>query len=401
MLVPANDRECEARFDCADDSCPLTHELELRIRELHCLLGVSKLVEHSEGDLDAILQGTVELLPSSWGRPKTACARINLNSETYVTENFEATGSLQSVDLRVNGERAGNVEVRYLDDHLPQNPSPFLPEEYELLHAVAERLGHVVERIRAQETLRQRDLELREDQAHLTRIVVMGEMASMIAHEVNQPLTAIANYAHACHRLIYSKLIGETETLNTLTRIGKEAIRAGAIIHGMKDLSRKRKTRRDESDINRVVLDIEPLVQVDARMRDVRLRLELADTLPTVIVDRVQIQQVVINLVRNAFDAMVETPSELREVVISTRESMHGDVEVHVADHGCGISPGDNERMYETFFTTKDSGMGMGLSVSRTIVATHGGHLGFTGNPGGGTIFHLSFPPATGGTDEK
>jgi C4-dicarboxylate-specific signal transduction histidine kinase len=400
VLVPADDRECNAASDCNEDSCPVAHELELRIREFNCLLGISKLVEHGEGDLDAILQGAVELLPSSWERPETACARISLDGQTYVSTNFEAGGSRQSVDLRVNREMAGYVEVRYLDGHCLKNPHPFLPSEHQLLQAVAERLGHVVERIRAQESLRQRDLEIREDQAHLTRMVVMGEMASMIAHEVNQPLTAIANYAHACHRLIYSKLIGESETLSTLTRIGKEAIRAGAIIHSLKDLSQKRKTKREESDINRVILDIEPLMQVDARMRDVRLQLELAETPPTVMVDRVQIQQVIINLVRNAFDAMVETPRELREVVISTRESVHGDVEVHVADHGCGITLGDNERMYETFFTTKDTGMGMGLSVSRTIVATHGGHLSFTDNPGGGTIFHLSFPPAAGGKHE-
>jgi two-component system sensor kinase FixL len=245
--------------------------------------------------------------------------------------------------------------------------------------------------------LRHRDQEIREDQAHLTRVVMMGEMASIIAHEVNQPLTAIANYAHACHRLIDSGNIGDNETKATLERISKQAIRAGAIIHSLKDLSEKRLAKHEESDINSVVLDIQPLMQLDARVRDARLHLELGDSLPSLTIDRVQIQQVIFNLVRNAIDAMADTPTEQREVALSTHVTPEGDIEVRVADHGCGLPDCEEERMYESFFTTKKGGMGLGLSVSRKILASHGGQLEHRENEGGGTVFYFTLPPATGG----
>lgn len=375
----------------------LAHELQARVRELKCLYGISGLVERAEGDLDAILQGTVELLPLSWEHPERACARITLGGREYKTDNFAESAWRQSVDLRVSGERAGQVEVRYLDNRPPQDQRPFRESEQALLRAVAERLGHVVERVRAQEQLRQHDLEVRDRLGHLTRIAVMGEMASSIAHEINQPLTAIATYAQACRRLVSSKGIDDSETLNVLLRISEEAIRAGEIVHGLRDLVRKRQTRREECEINDVILDIEPLLEVDARIHDVRLSLALADGLPTILADHVQIQQVIINLVRNAVDAMAQTPSDRRHIMIDTRQTDEGDVEVRVVDNGCGMPKDAGERVYEAFFTTKDRGTGMGLSVSRTIITSHGGRIGFSDSPGGGTTFHFTLPPATGG----
>jgi C4-dicarboxylate-specific signal transduction histidine kinase len=380
-----------------EPSHELALELQARVRELKCLYGISGLVERAEGDLDAILQGTVDLLPLSWEQPEVACARIELGGQEYKTENFDERGWPQSVDLRVSGERAGRVEMRILGNQPPHEGQPVPQSEQALLHAVAERLGHVVERVRAQEMLRQRDQELRDRLANLTRVAVMGEMASSIAHEINQPLTAIATYAQACRRLVGSKSIDDSETLNVLLRISEEAIRAGEIVHGLRDLVRKRQTRREECEINGVILDIEPLLQVDARVHDVRLSSALADGLPTILADRVQIQQVIINLVRNAIDAMAETPSDLRQITISTKLTDDGDVEVRVIDNGCGMPDTAGEHVYEAFFTTKDRGTGMGLSVSRTIVTSHGGKIDFSANPGGGTIFHFTVPPASGG----
>ena len=235
--------------------------------------------------------------------------------------------------------------------------------------------------------------------AHITRVAVLGEMASTLAHEVNQPLTAIATYAQACHRLIHAKGIDASETLDVLARISNEAVRAGEIIHGLKDLVRKGQTRREECDVNEVILDVQPLMQIDAHGRDVQLRCELAGSLPTVMVDRVQIQQVVINLVRNAIDSMAETPQDRREVLLRTEVTEEGDIEVLVADRGCGIRTGEGEHIFETFHTAKARGMGMGLSISRTIVASHGGRIGYSENPGGGTVFYFDIPPATGGDD--
>lgn len=383
---------------CADDSphSPIT-ELEVRVRALDCLYGISRLVERAEGDLNAILQGTVDLLPISWGHNRLACARAELDGRQYKSPNFVEGQWCQSAELRVNQKVAGKIEVRYEGHTPPCKQQLSYRSEQELLHAVAERIGHVIERIRAQETLRHHAQEIRDDQTHLTRVVMLGEMASMIAHEVNQPLTAIANYAHACDRLIDSDSIDDKEIKQTLGRISKQAMRAGAIIRSMKDLSARRLANHEENEVNAVILDIQPLMQLEACVRDVHLHLELGESLPAVIIDRVQIQQVIFNLVRNAIDAMIETPIEMREVAVSTLKTVEGDVEVRVADHGCGIEDCENDRIYDSFFTTKAGGMGLGLSVGHKIVASHGGQLAHTQNDGGGTVFYFSLPPASGG----
>ncbi len=373
----------------------LTHELQERVKELNCLYEISRVVERAGGTLDSILQETVDVLPRSWEHPEGACARITLDGKEYRSENFVEGQWCQAAALNVNGEQVGRVEVCYVEERPLRDEGPFLHGERRLIDAVAGRLGRVVERVRAQQLLREREQELRERLTHLTRVGVMGEMASSIAHEVNQPLTAIATYAQACHRLVAGGQLGSPEVQSVLQRIADEALRAGGIIHRLKDLVRRRTIRRTECDLNALIRDVEQLASVDARLHDVVLGFELGSDLPPVLADGIQLQQVVLNLIRNAIDAMVDVDPAERHAVVRTRVLADGSIEVSVSDRGCGISEDAQARMFEPFFTTKHAGMGMGLSISRTIVTGHGGRMWYEPNVSGGTTFCFTVPPAS------
>jgi PAS domain S-box-containing protein len=369
----------------------LAHTLGERIKELDCLYGISHIVERSGGSLDRILTETVLLLPPTWEHTDVTCARIVFRDRQFTTPNFAPSEWCQRADIYVHRQRVGHVRVCYLAPRPIRDEGPFSSSERQLLDSVALRLGHIAERFEAEALLGDRERELRERMTHLTRVGVMGEMASSIAHEVNQPLTAIATYAQACRRLLEAGDTTSDEVQSVLGRIGEEAIRAGGIIHRLKDLVRKRESRRAECDVNALVQDIEPLAKVDARLHDVNLELEFAPDLPSVLADGVQIQQVVLNLIRNGIDATGATPRGERLVVVRTATGA-GDVEVCVEDNGCGMPDDAEELLFQPFYTTKEKGMGMGLSISRTIVTSHGGRMWFERKPVGGTAFHFTLP---------
>jgi C4-dicarboxylate-specific signal transduction histidine kinase len=373
----------------------LRRALEERVKELNCLYGISRIVERGGGSVHTILQEVVNLLPSSWEHPEICCARIVLDGMEFETDNYSNTRWKQVAQLRVHGEPAGMVEVRYLEEKPTRAEGPFLAEERALLNEVAERISHLVERLRGEQLLLEREAELRGRLTHLTRVSTLGEMASSIAHEVNQPLTAIATYTQACKRMLKAGTTDTDETLEILTRVTDEAIRAGGIIHRLNNLVRRQDSKRIECDVNELIRDLEHLASVDTRLHNVRLDLQLADRLPLVHADGIQIQQVVLNLIRNGVDAMADCDAENRRIVVGTALRDDGKVEISVADTGCGLPPDSEEELFQPFFTTKKDGMGMGLSVSKTIVTSHGGQMWFSRNQNRGTTFFVTIPAVT------
>lgn len=382
----------EDRAEGAENPVELRCALEERLKELDCLYGISRIVERSGGSLDTILQEIVNLLPSSWEYPEIACARIVLDGTEFKTDNYAKTCWTQTVELKVHDDQLGVVEVGYLEERPKRVEGPFIAEERMLLNAVAERTGHIVERLRADQLLREREAELRGRLTHLTRVNTMGEMASSIAHEVNQPLTAIATYTQACARMLRAGTTDTNETLEILERVTDEAIRAGDIIQRLRSLVRRRGSTRTVCDLNDLIRDLEHLASVDTRLHDVNLDLQLFDDLPMVLVDGVQIQQVVLNLIRNGVDAMQDNQDEDRKIVVRTVLLDDGKVELSVADTGCGLAPDSEEELFQPFFTTKRDGLGMGLSVSRSIVTSHGGQMWFSRNEDVGTTFFVTIP---------
>ena len=236
--------------------------------------------------------------------------------------------------------------------------------------------------------------------AHFGRISTMGEMAAGIAHEVNQPLTAIATYAQACQRLIGTDGFSQEEVAAALDHIGAQALRAGEVIRRLRSFVKNREVKREVVDANRLLDDVLTLAQTDARHHGVRILLEPAPQAPLVQADPVQVQQVVLNLVRNSIDAMIDVPEARREIVLRTHLDAEGDVEFMVADRGSGVDAATMAELFNPFFTTKPGGTGLGLSISRSIVRAHGGKLWCSANPGGGARFFFTLPamPAPAGS---
>ncbi|MEM9914087.1 MAG: PAS domain S-box protein [Planctomycetota bacterium] len=238
----------------------------------------------------------------------------------------------------------------------------------------------------------------REELAHVTRLSAMGELASGLAHEINQPLAAINNYANGALRRIDAQRVKSDELAETLGRIADQSDRAGQIIRRLRAFVVKRGTLRSSEQINTLIKETLALLEADIFEHQGRVMLDLAPDhqMPVIHVDGIQIEQVLVNLIRNAFEAMAENPVDQRELVISTRFASEGQVHVTLTDLGPGLTASQRDHLFDPFFTTKDDGMGMGLTISQSIVQAHGGRLRATPNPAGrGTSFHLTLPVET------
>lgn len=227
---------------------------------------------------------------------------------------------------------------------------------------------------------------------HVARLATVGEMASGIAHELNQPLAAIATYANACDRLLAGPESDVEEVRGALKQIAEQAVRAGEIIRKLRGLARSERPTRVPSDVNAVIGELTDLIESDARAHGVSYRRELQSNLPQVVLDSSQIQQVVMNLVHNALDALALAQIEAGELVIGTRCTRDGDVEISVCDNGGGIDDSIRDRMFNPFFSTKMTGTGLGLPISRTIVGAHDGVLEYRPNEPRGACFQVKLP---------
>jgi PAS domain S-box-containing protein len=237
--------------------------------------------------------------------------------------------------------------------------------------------------------------ELHEAQAalaHVTRVTTLGELTASIAHEVNQPLAAVVTSAEACVRWLDRETPDLDEVRRNVEMIIKDGHRAGEVIRHIRALSKKTDPQMAPLGINGVVNEVIALVQREVFSHRVSLRMELAPALPAVLADRVQLQQVLINLVINGIEAMQPVTDRPRQLVIRSRQDEADQVLVTVTDCGVGISAEISRQLFNPFFTTKSGGMGMGLSICRSIIEAHGGRLSASGNVGPGATFQFALP---------
>jgi two-component system, LuxR family, sensor kinase FixL len=250
--------------------------------------------------------------------------------------------------------------------------------------------GFVRDLTERQETERRIE-DLQSELLHASRLSVMGQMASTMAHELNQPLTAVTNYLEAGRHMISQGTVAPERVSDLMEKAVAQAQRAGEVIRKLRQFVSKGETERRTQNLNQLVEEALALGLVGARQSGIRVLLELNHDLPPVIVDPVQIQQVVLNLVRNAVEAMEEVAH--RELTIATR-AVGSRIETSIADTGPGIAPELADRLFQPFVTTKKTGMGLGLSICREIVEAHHGRLTTAARPAGGTIFYLTLPRA-------
>ena len=227
---------------------------------------------------------------------------------------------------------------------------------------------------------------------NVSRMATIGEMAAGVAHELNQPLTAIANYAQACDRLLARPLTDPSDLREALRQITAQTARAADIIRRLRTLARSHQGERASIAANALVTELYELVQTDAHVHGVQLSLDLAANLPEVVVDGGQIQQVILNFVRNSLDAFTLRPVEEPQILIRTSLTQHQEVELAVIDNGPGLSPEAMPCLFDPFFSTKANGTGLGLAISNTIARSHGGSVGYRPNQPNGACFFIALP---------
>jgi PAS domain S-box-containing protein len=249
-------------------------------------------------------------------------------------------------------------------------------------------LRDITERKRAEAELQVQRAEL----AHVARVSTMGELAASLAHELNQPLTAILSNAQAALRFLASKPADHGEVREILEDIVKDNSRAGEVIRRMRALVKKEELGLSSLNLADAIGEVVSLIHSDAVLRNVRVRFDVNPDLPHVRGDKIQLQQVLLNLLLNAFDAMKDCPADQREVLVKTELDGPDMVRTSISDHGVGLTSDKLEKIFQPFHTTKREGLGMGLSISRSIIEAHGGRLWAENNNGRGATFHFTVP---------
>jgi len=289
-------------------------------------------------------------------------------------------GHKQSFEALISDNVTGN---RYIS----ASALPHLGED-EQVKGVVFLASDISEQNRAERRRNSRLVEL----ARVSRVSTIDEMATALAHEINQPLCAITSYAQACERMMNYGTGGREEIASAIKAISQEATRAGEIIRGIRRFVRRDISKRNKVDINTVIEDAVNLVEPELNRYYISLSLQLGEELPPVVADSIQIEQVIINLLRNGLEAVVASDSKTRQFFIETMDK--GCVEVSIRDNGVGIDPKIVDRVFDPFISTKPNGMGMGLSISRSIIESHGGRLWWVPNQAEGATFKFSLPAA-------
>jgi C4-dicarboxylate-specific signal transduction histidine kinase len=259
------------------------------------------------------------------------------------------------------------------------------PELLAVMATIGSQIGQFIERKQAEDALHRAQTEL----AHVARVATLGELTASIAHEINQPLAAVVNNATACVHWLAAQNLDEAR--QSAEFIIADGHRAGEIITSIRALAKNAPSRKDWVDVNEAILEVVALTRSEVQSNAVSLRTRLGEDLPLILGDRIQLQQVILNLIINAIEAMNDA-SDARELSISSAKDESRNVVVAVRDSGPGLDPTNLDRLFHAFYTTKLHGMGMGLAISRSIVERYGGRLWARPNVPRGAVFQFTLP---------
>ncbi|MGY6274512.1 PAS domain-containing sensor histidine kinase [Methylomonas sp. MgM2] len=377
-------------------------ETNRELRETIVQLKLAKRqLKEREAKLNAIFNATVEGIITM--DMDTTIVSVNRTVETifgYTESELINCGIDRLIMLKHREHHAGFRLFKFIGQIREvtgkHKDGSLIPLELSAAQFVLEEtkyLAVIVRDISERKLQEQRDQLHLDELAHVTRLGLMGELASGIAHEVNQPLTAIVNYSNACLNLLRHPDYDKAQLQDILSKSSQQALKAGQIVHRMRDLTKAGEIQRAAIEINRLVGDALELCAWDIRQRSIKVHVQLAKHLPILCADSIQIEQVLLNLIKNGMDALRHVPiSKPRKLSIQTHSTHNGAIEVRVKDNGPGIDETARDKILTPFYTTKSSGMGMGLSICRSIVEAHGGTLRFNGLPGKGATFYFTLP---------
>lgn len=364
----------------------LFHKLTERIKELNCLYGITKLIESSLSPQE-IISGAIKLIPAAWQYPEITCTRIELKNQIFTTENFTKTKWKQTETIFVEGQPYGKIEVFYLEEKPECDEGPFLQEEQYLIHAIAERLGHIIELKLADSRLKSlyhSEKELRQKQQEEMQNKV--EFTRRLIHELKTPLTSLI----ATSQLLYEELKGK---------------RLGKLSGYVWDNTCRMNNRIDElhdmikGEISKLELDLQSLdlkkllsstaaeAKTAALQCDMKLELIVDGLIPQVYADAARVKQIVLNLLNNAF----KYASNGGKVTMKTK-SNDDYITVEIQDRGPGIKPEEQQRIFEPYYRSphkvkQSHGLGIGLALCKVLVEAHGGRIWVTSKPGKGSAF--------------
>jgi C4-dicarboxylate-specific signal transduction histidine kinase len=302
------------------------------------------------------------------------------------------TKSILCLPLIKQGRLTGLI---YLENRLTSGA--FTADRSAVLELMAAQAAISLENTRLYSDLQEREAKAREAQmalAHANRVTTMGQLTASIAHEVNQPIAAVVTNAHAALRFLGGQPADLEEVRQALDRIIRDGNRAGDVIGRIRDLIKKVPARQAELDINEAILEVIEIMRSELLRNGVALQTELANGLPLTRGDRIQVQQIVLNLIMNAVEAMADVSNGSRDLLIRTAGDISNGVLVTVRDSGPGLTPESLERLFDPFYTTKPGGMGMGLSICRSIIEAHGGRVWAAATAPRGASFQFTLPAA-------
>lgn len=356
--------------------------LRERVKELSCLYGIARIAVHHEKPLPEILQGIVDLLPMAWQYPEITFARISIDEASYTTQNFIESSHRLSANISVGGIHRGTVEVGYPEEKAKTKDGSFLEEEKKLIAAVAREVAFAVGHSEAEEDRERLNQQLQ----HADRLATIGILSSGVAHELNEPLGSILGYAQ-----LAKKTHGlPKQVKHDIEKIEAASLHAREVIRNLMLFARQAPSQKKPVNINDIIQEGLYFFSSRCDKYGVTLAHQLEDGLPDVNADPAQMNQVLVNLVVNALQAM---PDGGKLTLQTIKSNSH--ISLIVTDTGCGMTEEVLENLYIPFFTTKDvgEGTGLGLPVVHGIVTSHRGSLHVRSKAGRGTRFEIRLPP--------
>lgn len=355
--------------------------LRERVKELTCLYGIARAVERHGTSLDDILESTVKLIPPAWQYPEITQGRITLDGCSYTTPGFKASPYRQTTDILVKGKKRGSIEVVYTQRKQNIDEGPFLEEERHLINNIARELALIIERKQHQLA----EQKLQAQLLHADRLATIGQLASGVAHELNEPLANILGFAQLAEK--YPEIAEQTR--HDIRKIEKASLHAREIVKKLLIFSRQMPTRKEQTNLNELIKEGLYFLESRCIKEGIELDYSFVQDLPEIIIDPSQLRQVVVNLGVNAIQAMPQGG----KLHIKT-QAYNDHISIMMEDTGVGMSPEVLKQIFLPFFTTKDvgEGTGLGLSVVHGIVSSHGGSVKVDSTPGIGTTFEIQLP---------